>query len=72
MDLQEHVPVKTTLTALCGQLRFIELALAGMSLDVDNEGLASDIRTLSFSLRDILLQLNTLRQLPEHHGESLH
>ena len=74
MDLQEqsNSPVRTRLTALCSQLRFIELALAGLSLDVEQDGLAADIRTLSFSLREVLVQLNSLRQQPESYGEVVH
>jgi hypothetical protein len=72
LQQQSNTPVRTRLIALCSQLRSIELALAGLSLDVEQDGVAADIRTLSFSLREVLVQLNTLRQLPEHHGEVVH
>ena len=71
---QQSIMISVELTQIVGELRFMELALLGLSIDTDDDRTAGDIRGMSLSLGGLRQRLNTLRVVPEHAlaGEPLH
>jgi hypothetical protein len=69
-----NMNVETYLEQVVDDLRLLELAMLGTSLDCEDERAATDIRAMSISLGDVRQRLNALRSTPEHQlaGVELH
>jgi len=71
---QPSTTISDELTQIVGGLRFMELALLGLSFETDDDRTASDIRAMAISLSGLRVRLNAVRVVPEHAlaGEALH